>query len=73
MVFVDTYMESIKRTARAIAHEAVKQNHMLEYCDEGYTVVGYFDDYDNKFYDCEEMAKVAIEAFSLPFERKQDE
>ena len=55
----------VERVARVIAAEAMTQNPMLiplERDEDGVGVIGYFDDYDNKAYDCETMARAAIKA-----------
>ena len=57
--------EMVERVARAIAVDALRQNPMLEIMDGG---LGYYDDYDNKAYDCVEIARAAIEAMRLPTE-----
>lgn len=54
----------VEKMAKAIAKAAVEQNPMLEYFDDN--GVGYFDDYDNKNYDCIAIARAAIEAMAAP-------
>ena len=54
----------VEKMAKAIAKAAVEQNPMLEYFDDN--GVGYFDDYDNKNYDCIAIARAAIEAMLSP-------
>lgn len=55
--------EMIERVAKAIASAIVAQNHMLELDEDG---CGYFDDYDNKDYDCRPVAVAAIAAMREP-------
>lgn len=54
----------VEKIAKAIAKAAVEQNPMLQYFDDN--GVGYFDDYDNKNYDCIAIARSAIEAMMEP-------
>ena len=54
----------VEKVAKAIAKAAVEQNPMLQYFDDN--GVGYFDDYDNKNYDCIAIARAAIEAMMEP-------
>lgn len=61
--------DRIMVVARAIAKKMVEQNSMLEIWERTNpqaTGIGVFDDYDNKFYDCEELARAAIEALNDP-------
>ena len=60
----------VEKMAKAIAKAAVKQNPMLEYFDDN--GIGYFDDYDNKNYDCIAIARAAIEALMEPTESMLD-
>ena len=53
--------EHVDKAARAVQAEMLRQNHMLEVSDENGSI-GIFDDYDNKFYDCRELARAALEA-----------
>ncbi|UXN73356.1 hypothetical protein N8D56_21150 [Devosia sp. A8/3-2] len=55
--------EMVERVERAIAVDALRQNPMLEIMDGG---LGYYDDYDNKAYDCVEIARAAIVAMRDP-------
>lgn len=55
--------EMVDRVAKAIAKAICNQNAMLELDEDE---CGYFDDYDNKGYDCRVVARAAIEAMREP-------
>ena len=61
--------DQTKRIAKIIAANMTQQNPMLELCDgsDG-RAIGVYDDYDNKFYDCEEIAKAVLNAMQEPAE-----
>lgn len=63
-------MTMVDKIAKAIARAAVEQNHMLQYFEDN--GIGYFDDYDNKNYDCIAIARAAIEAMLDPTEAMLD-
>lgn len=50
---------TIEKIARIIAKALVDQNHMLELDSDG---MGYFDEYDNKGYDCRPIAEAIIDS-----------
>src|SRR5690606_4763846 len=65
--------EMVERVARAIALKMIHQNHMLELCvRDDCGAVGVYDEYDNKFYDCEELARASMGAMREPTDAMVD-
>jgi len=53
--------QTVDKIAQVIAKSIVAQNHTLELDEDG---CGYFDDYDNKGYDCRPVAEAVLAALS---------
>lgn len=51
--------EMVEKVARAIANSMIVQNPSLVLGADG---MSYYDDYDNKWYECLPVARAAIEA-----------